>query len=149
MVRELLGREEIHVAEAPSVSPAMSIGETTPEFLNACRRLLDLLDTRQDIPFLSGLIQREIIYRVLRGPVGARLRAVATLGDQATGQQRRCVDHRELRSAVTRGGTRAACEHGRIDATSPFSDADLDESASVSETAPPSVGSEPDAEQWP
>ncbi len=30
MVRELLSREEIHVAEAPSDSPAMSIGETTP-----------------------------------------------------------------------------------------------------------------------
>ena len=35
MVRGLLSREEIHVAEAPSDSPAMSIGETTPEFLNA------------------------------------------------------------------------------------------------------------------
>jgi AraC-like DNA-binding protein len=83
MVRELLGREEIHVAEAPSNSPAMSIGKTTPEFLSACCRLLDLLDSPQDIPFLSGLIQREIIYRILRGPEGARLRAVATLGDQS------------------------------------------------------------------
>jgi AraC-like DNA-binding protein len=83
MVRELLSREEIHVAQAPSDSPAMSIGETTPGFLNACCRLLDLLDSPQDIPFLSGLIQREIIYRILRGPEGARLRAVATLGDQS------------------------------------------------------------------
>ena len=83
MVRDLLSREEIHVAAAPSDSPAMSIGETTPEFLNACCRLVDLLGNPQDIPFLSGLIQREIIYRVLRGRVGARLRAVATLGDQS------------------------------------------------------------------
>ena len=83
MVRELLSREELHVAEAPSGSPAMSLGESTPEFLNACCRLLDLLESPQDIPFLSGLIQREIIYRVLRGPEGARLRAVATLGDQS------------------------------------------------------------------
>jgi AraC-like DNA-binding protein len=83
MVRELLSREEIHVAEAPPDSPAMSTGETTPEFLNACCRLLDLLDNPQDIPFLHGLIQREIIYRILRGPEGARLRAVATLGDQS------------------------------------------------------------------
>src|SRR2546428_9857783 len=43
MVRELLSCEEIHVADAPSDSPAMSIGETTPEFLSACCRLLDLL----------------------------------------------------------------------------------------------------------
>lgn len=83
IVRELLSREEIHVAEAPSDSPAMSIGETTPEFLDACCRLVDLLDNPQDIPFLSGLIQREIIYRVLRGRAGARLRGVATLGDQS------------------------------------------------------------------
>jgi AraC-like DNA-binding protein len=83
MVRDLLSREEIHVADAPSDSPAMSIGETTPEFLSACCRLLDLLNRPEDIPFLSGLIQREIIYRILRGPEGARLRSIATLGDQS------------------------------------------------------------------
>jgi AraC-like DNA-binding protein len=83
MVRELISREEIHVGEATPDSPAMSIGTTTPEFLSACCRLLDLLKSPQDIPFLGSLIQREIIYRVLRGRVGARLRAVATLGDQS------------------------------------------------------------------
>jgi AraC-like DNA-binding protein len=83
MVRELLSREEIHVGDSPSEGPALSIGETTPEFLSACCRLLDLLNSPQDIPFLSGLIQREIIYRILRGPEGARLRSVATLGDQS------------------------------------------------------------------
>jgi transcriptional regulator GlxA family with amidase domain len=51
--------------------------------MSACCRLIDLLDTPQDIPFLSDLIQREIIYRILRGPEGARLRAIATLGDQS------------------------------------------------------------------
>jgi transcriptional regulator GlxA family with amidase domain len=44
---------------------------------------VDLLHTPQDIPFLSGLIQREIIYRILRGPKSARLRAIATRGDQS------------------------------------------------------------------
>ncbi len=83
VIRELLSREEIQVAEAPSDSPAMATGEATVEFLAACCRLADLLDTPQDIPFLSGLIQREIIYRILRGPEGARLRAIATLGDQS------------------------------------------------------------------
>ena len=64
-------------------SPAMATGKTTAELLDACCRLVDLLNTPQDIPFLSGLIQREIIYRILRGPEGARLRAIATLGDQS------------------------------------------------------------------
>jgi len=83
VVRELLSREEIQAPEAPSDSPAMATGETTAELLDACCRLVDLLDTPQDIPFLSGLIQREIIYRILRGREGARLRAIATLGDQS------------------------------------------------------------------
>ncbi len=83
MVRELLSREEIQWPQAASDSPAMAIGEATAEFLSACCRLVDLLDTPQHIPFLSGLIQREIIYRILRGPEGTRLRAIATLGDQS------------------------------------------------------------------
>jgi AraC-like DNA-binding protein len=83
VVRELLNHEGIQVAEAPSDSPAMATGETTVEFLSACCRLIDLLDTPDDIPFLGALIQREIIYRMLRGPEGARLRAIATHGDQS------------------------------------------------------------------
>ncbi len=83
VVRELLSREKIEVAETGSNSPGIALGETTVEFLNACCRLVDLLRTPQDIPFLSGLIQREIIYRILRGAEGTRLRAIATLGDQS------------------------------------------------------------------
>jgi AraC-like DNA-binding protein len=83
VIRELLSREEIHVAEPPSGLPAMATGEATAEFLSACCRLLDLLDTPRDIPFLSNLIHREIVYRILSGPEGARLQAIATLGDQS------------------------------------------------------------------
>jgi AraC-like DNA-binding protein len=83
VVRELLSREEIHAAAAPSNKPGMATGETTAELLDPCCRLVDLLNTPQDIPFLSDLIQREIIYRIVRGPEGARLRAIATLGDQS------------------------------------------------------------------
>lgn len=61
----------------------MVTGNVTIELLSACCRLIDLLASPQDIPFLSGLIQREIIYRLLCGPEGARLRAIATSGDQS------------------------------------------------------------------
>jgi AraC-like DNA-binding protein len=83
MVREFLGREEFHRIEPPPDRPAMSTGRVTAEFLAAWCRLLDLLSNPEDIPFLSGLIEREIIYRILRGPEGSRLRAIATLGDQS------------------------------------------------------------------
>jgi AraC-like DNA-binding protein len=81
-VRELLVREEIPATTAAD-SPAMTVGEATPELLDAFCRLVDLVATPEDIPFLSGLIQREIFYRILRGPEGARLRAIATSGDQS------------------------------------------------------------------
>ena len=83
MVRDLLRREELQMAESPDDSPALAVGETTEEFLSACCRLLDLLSNPQDISFLGDLIQREIIYRILRGPEGARLRAIVTIGDQS------------------------------------------------------------------
>ena len=65
VVREFLSREEVLVRELSSDTPAMVTGEITVELLNACCRLVDLLASPQDIPFLSGLIQREIIYRLL------------------------------------------------------------------------------------
>jgi AraC-like DNA-binding protein len=41
----------------------------------------ELLDSPEDILFLSHLIQREIIYRILKTPQGVRLRTIATTGD--------------------------------------------------------------------
>jgi AraC-like DNA-binding protein len=83
VVRELLTREKIQAPEEIADKPAMATPETTAELLDACCRLVDLLNMPQDIPFLSGLIQREIIYRILRGPEGTRLRAIATQGEQS------------------------------------------------------------------
>ena len=83
VVREFLSREEVHVREVSSDSFGMVTGEITVELLSACCRLVDLLANPRDIPFLSGHIQREIIYRLLCGPAGVRLRVIATLGDQS------------------------------------------------------------------
>jgi AraC-like DNA-binding protein len=83
VVRDLLSREELLVIEAPSDSPAMSAGRASVEFLDACCRLLRLLEAPQDAPFLGSLIQREIVYRLLRSNEGARLRSIATLGERS------------------------------------------------------------------
>jgi AraC-like DNA-binding protein len=83
MVRELLSRGEMQMVDSPNDSPALAVGETTAEFLSACCRLVELLSSPQDISFLGDLIQREIMYRILRGPEGARLRAIVTIGDQS------------------------------------------------------------------
>ena len=83
IVRDILNTEEIQLAETSSGARGMAIGKTTVELVNACCRLLDLLDAPQDISFFGKLIQREIIYRLLQGTQGQRLRAMATLRDQS------------------------------------------------------------------
>jgi len=82
-VRETLNHAEFQSQNGSSETRGIAIGKTTVDLLQPCSRLLDLLDAPEDIPFLSSLIQREIVYRLLRGPQGARLRAIATLGDQS------------------------------------------------------------------
>ena len=83
VVRELLSREDVQAVRPSSDHPAMATGETSAQLLSACCRLVEVLENPQDIPFLSGLIQHEIIYRILQGPEAARLRAIATRGDQS------------------------------------------------------------------
>jgi len=74
---------EFAAVPEPCGACGMAVGETGVELLSACLRLIDLLDAPQDIPFLSSLIQREIVYRLLRSPQGRHLRAIATLGEQS------------------------------------------------------------------
>ena len=82
-VREILSHAEFQTSSNPTETRGIAIGKTTIDLLEPCCRLVSLLDAPEDIPFLSSLTQREIVYRVLRGPQGARLRAIATLGDQS------------------------------------------------------------------
>ncbi len=80
-VQEVVTRQELPGPERSGPCRGLAAGETTAGLLGACLRLLELLDTPEDIPFLSHLIQREMIYRILRTPQGERLRAIATTGD--------------------------------------------------------------------
>lgn len=80
-VREVLSREELPGPASAAQSRSIAVGEATAGMLEACTRLIDLLETPEDIPFLSHSIQREIVYRILRTPQGERLRAIATTGD--------------------------------------------------------------------
>ena len=77
-VRDILNTEEVHIPEASSGACGMATGKTTIELVNLCSRMMDLRDAPRDISFFSKLIQREIIYRLLQGSLGARLRAIAT-----------------------------------------------------------------------
>ncbi len=73
--------------EAPRAVPAgrgIATGPASVELLQAFRRLLELLEIPQDIPVLSDLIAREIVYRVLKSACGGRLWQLAMTGSQSS-----------------------------------------------------------------
>jgi AraC-like DNA-binding protein len=80
-VRDVVSQEDLLPGKGNSQKHGLAVGETTIGLLGSCLRLLDLLQTPEDIPFLSPLIQREIVYRILQTPQADRLRAIATSGD--------------------------------------------------------------------
>jgi AraC-like DNA-binding protein len=80
-VREVISRDDLPEIEKSPNRRGLAVGATTVGLLNTCTRLIELLDTPEDINFLSDLLQREIIYRILRTPQAKRLRAIATAGD--------------------------------------------------------------------
>ncbi len=54
-----------------------SVAAVTPELLDAWTRMLGLMVRPDDIAALAPAYEREILYRVLQGPHGAMLRAIA------------------------------------------------------------------------
>lgn len=80
-VREMLNRGDFISPRPSTRDRGVAVGETTAGLLSACLRLIDLLESPEDIPYLHPLIQREIVYRILRTPQAQSLRAVVTNGD--------------------------------------------------------------------
>lgn len=54
------------------------VAAVTPELLDAWVRMLRLMKHPSDIPALAPAYEREILYRVLQGPMGWMLRDIAT-----------------------------------------------------------------------
>jgi AraC-like DNA-binding protein len=80
---QLMADSNLPPPRAQQSSRGMAIGEVTLPLLSACQRLIDLLAEPQDIPILAPIIQREIMYRLLVGDQGARLRQIASAGSQS------------------------------------------------------------------
>ncbi|MCU6496954.1 AraC family transcriptional regulator [Rugamonas sp. A1-17] len=67
---------------APAQAPrrGMATGLTNVALLGAFQRLIDLAAEARDIPIMAPLIQREILYRLLVGEQGDRLRQMVSAG---------------------------------------------------------------------
>src|SRR4051812_30779610 len=74
------------LAACPNAAPAgppargLDVRPVEPQLLDAVARLVALLDAPRHVAALAPLVLREITYRVLTGPQGARLRQVAAAG---------------------------------------------------------------------
>jgi AraC-like DNA-binding protein len=73
------------LTDPPGGPPGLGLAVTPmePSLVDAVGRLVALLDTPNDVAPLAPLVLREITYRVLTGPQGARLRQMAAAGGPA------------------------------------------------------------------
>jgi len=82
-VAQLMADSNLPPPRTQQSSRGMATGEVTLSLAIAFQRLIDLLSEPQDIPILAPIIQREIIYRLLVGDQGERLRQIAAAGSQS------------------------------------------------------------------
>ena len=82
-ISQLMADSHLPPQRAQQSSRGMATGAVTLPLLTAFQRLLDLLAEEQDIAILAPVIQREILYRLLTGDQGERLRQIAVAGSQS------------------------------------------------------------------
>lgn len=68
-----IGFDEDQTSET---GPGLMLGEATADILDAADRLVRLIETPRDIPILAPMLERELLYRVLRGPHAGHLRGL-------------------------------------------------------------------------
>lgn len=69
----------------------MVVTQVTEELVDAVIRLLRLLDRPGEIAVMAPLLEQEILYRLLSGPQGARLRRMAMADSQSHQISRACA----------------------------------------------------------
>jgi len=79
MLSELV-LEQPRTAAHARPTPGLAINDVTAELIDACTRLVGLLDTPQDIAALSPLIEREILYRLTTGTAAEMMRHIVNTG---------------------------------------------------------------------
>jgi AraC-like DNA-binding protein len=80
IVGSVLVQAELPAVASERPQKAIDVSAVDTDLLDPVVRLVRLLDTPRDAPALGPLILREIVYRLLVGAQGARLRQIAPLG---------------------------------------------------------------------
>lgn len=81
-VKAMAAEIDLEGAPIAVAGSAMAVGPASADLLDAVSRLAALEDRPDDIPILGRMALREIVYRLLTGPAGARLRLMVTSGSR-------------------------------------------------------------------
>ncbi len=78
LLPELLAENKFELLQENNEIRAQQIVQATAPILQAVTRLIKLIDTPEDAPFIAPLIQKEILYYLLRSNDGARQQLLAS-----------------------------------------------------------------------
>lgn len=82
-IAQMMVDNELSVSRTQDASRGLAVSKITLPVVQSFLRLLDLLDQPEDIPVLAPLIQKEILYRLLTGEQGQRLRQISMVGSHS------------------------------------------------------------------
>ena len=81
-LRNIIVQHDVRPGAPPQGEMGIAVGTATTELFDALARLVGLMKTPRDIPFLATHIHEEILYRLLSGEQGEYLRRIALSGTQ-------------------------------------------------------------------
>jgi AraC-like DNA-binding protein len=82
-IADLLSHADLPVAREVPTERGLAVGRLTPALGDSLVRLARLLETPRDISVVAPLVQREVLYRLLVGEQGARLRHLIAADSQS------------------------------------------------------------------
>jgi AraC-like DNA-binding protein len=69
---------------SPAPPPGLGVADASPELMDAVIRMLRLLDTPGDRAVLAPMIEREILWRLITGPLGESVRQIGVADSSLT-----------------------------------------------------------------
>lgn len=82
-ITQMLLQDHVVISRNQTSDRGLAVSRIELPIVQAMIRLVDLLDSPEDIPVLAPLIQREILYRLLISEQGRRLQQISMIGSHS------------------------------------------------------------------
>ncbi|MGY4690941.1 AraC family transcriptional regulator N-terminal domain-containing protein [Salibacterium sp. K-3] len=91
-ILDVLSEAEIQAGQKKNPKRAMYVSRMDPAILDSITRLTRLLDHPEQVQMLAPLYKKELLYRIVQGPLGAALEQMAVEGSKGS-RIRDVIDH--------------------------------------------------------